>query len=80
MKMYELTPSNGRKSFGGKANVVIEDNGNEVLFSYDTRVMTKKPDGTLLRHWSGWSSTTGNHVIAFCGLKKKEYDKLDVVN
>ena len=39
MKIYELTPTNGRKSFYGKAKVIIEDNGTETLYSYDTPLL-----------------------------------------
>lgn len=39
MRKYELTPVDGRKSFYGKAVVIVEDNGTETLLqSYDTTV------------------------------------------
>lgn len=37
MKIFELTPTNGRKSFGGKAKVIVE-NGIAKLLSYTTIV------------------------------------------
>jgi len=70
MKMYELIPTNGRKSFYGKARVMVEDNGTETLYSYDTAIIKRIPGGELVRLWAGWSATTGRHIAAFCGLNK----------
>ena len=77
VKFYELAPVDGRKSFYGKAIVCFEKEG-EVLYSYSTPVMVRRPDGKLERLWSGWSATTGRHVKAFCGISKKEWDKMEV--
>lgn len=76
MKMYELIPNNGRKSFYGKAKVVIDDNGNETLYSYDTPIIKRDINGKLTKLWSGWSNTTGIHIKSFCGLDKKAYVNL----
>ena len=76
MKMYELIPDNGRKSFYGKAKVVVDDNGNETLYSYDTPIIKRDINGKLTKLWNGWSNTTGTHIKAFCGLDKKSYDNL----
>ena len=76
MKMYDLIPDNGRKSFYGKAKVVIDDNGNETLYSYDTPIIKRDINGKLTKLWSGWSNTTGAHIKAFCGLDKKAYINL----
>ena len=73
MKMYELIPTNGRKSFYGKAKVTVDDNGSETLYSYDTPIVRRDPDGTLTRLWSGWSTTTGTHIKSFCGLNKASF-------
>lgn len=51
-------------------------NGDKVLFSYDTKILTKKANGDLIRHWLGWSATTGRHIAAFCGLNKKQFEAL----
>ena len=45
MKMYELSPTDSRKSFYGKARVMVEDNGTETLYSYDTAIIKRIPDG-----------------------------------
>lgn len=75
MTTYELTPNNGRKSFYGKARVIIE-NGAETLYSYNTAIMRRLSDGSLVRLWDGWSATTGRHIAAFCGLNKKGFNAL----
>lgn len=76
MKIYELTPIDGRKSFYGKAKVIVDDNGAETLYSYDTKIITRNIDGTLTKHWNGYSATTQRHIKAFCGLNKAEYEAL----
>lgn len=76
-KTYELTPVDGRKSFYGKC-YVVQYPSKEVLFSYNTRILTRKNDGTLIRHWDGWSMTTGRHIKAFCGIEKKEFESMEV--
>ena len=76
MKKYELIPTDGRKSFYGKAVVIIDDDGTETLFSYGTPIIRRHTDGTLERLWDGWSATTGRHISAFCGLNKKGFMEL----
>ena len=78
VRFYELVPVDGRKSFYNKAIVRFEKKG-EVLYSYHTPVMVRRPSGKLERLWNGWSATTGRHVKAFCGISKKEWDKMEVV-
>ena len=73
MKIYELKPQDGHKSFYGKADVLVYEDGTEMLRSYGTIVAIREPDGTILRSWDGWSATTGRHIAAFCGLNKKQY-------
>lgn len=73
MKEYILTPTNGRKSFNGKARVIIDDYGVETLLSYGTEIIKRYSDGRLRRVYDGWTLTTGTHILAFCGLNKKEF-------
>ena len=40
-KVYELMPTNGRKSFCGKAKIKVFADGSEVLQSYNTDVLKK---------------------------------------
>lgn len=70
MKMYELIPHDGRKSFYGKAVVEVDEAGNETLYSYNTPIIKRDISGKLERLWAGWSATTGRHIAAFCGLNK----------
>lgn len=41
MKIYELRPVDGRKSFYGKALVHLDVDGSETLYSYGTRILTR---------------------------------------
>lgn len=76
MKRFELIPTDGRKSFYGKAVVEVDKAGNETLYSYNTPIIKKLVDGSLVKLWEGWTATTGRHIKAFCGLSKTEYMNL----
>lgn len=76
MKTYELKPTDGRKSFYGKATVIINEDGSETLMSYGTPIIRQDAAGKLTRIWLGWSATTGRHIKSFCGLNKKEFEAL----
>ena len=79
MKRYELMPTDGHKSFYGKAIVEVDGNGTETLYSYGTKIISKDKAGTLTRFYVGcWSTTTGRHIRAFCGLYKSEFLALPV--
>jgi len=75
-RIYKLSPCDSHKSFYGKALVIELENGDELLQSYSTIVLIKKPDGKLIRTWDGWSATTGRHIRAFAWINKKEYLEL----
>ena len=65
MKVFELTPTNGRKSFNGKCRV-IEQEGKAQLLSYDTivgEINLETREYTQL--WGGKSQTTSSHIKAF---------------
>lgn len=64
MTMYELHPTNNRKSFYGKALVIEQDNGDIELRSYDT-IVARIHNGKFERLWNGYSVTTMNHVNSF---------------
>lgn len=76
MSKYELKPTDGRKSFYGKAVVMVEDNGTETLYSYNTPIIKRLVSGELVKLWDGWTATTGRHIKAFCGLNKAAYMNL----
>lgn len=65
VRTVDLVPADGRKSFYGKARVLLEDDGTKVLFSYGTAVCKLSSAGDVSRLWEGWSATTGRHVQAF---------------
>ena len=77
IQIYELSPM-GANSFYGKAHVIIK-NGIRYLKSYETIVASVDQNGNIRRYWADWSATTGRHIYAFCGLRKKDWDKLKVV-
>lgn len=64
MKVFELRPTNGRKSFYGKAAIIEKDNGDIELRSYDT-IVARIRNGKFERLWSGYSATTMNHINSF---------------
>lgn len=76
MRKYELIPTDGRKSFYGKAVVIVEDNGTETLYSYNTPIIKRLVSGELVKLWDGWTATTGRHIQAFCGLNKAAFMSL----
>ena len=79
MRVYRLIPGNGQKSFYGKAIIRVQDDGAETLYSYDTPIIERQPNGKLIKLYDGWTQTTqttGRHIKAFCGLSKEEYIKL----
>ena len=71
--IYELVPTNRRKSFYGKAKVIVDGN-RHYLMSYDTIMgMIEAESGTMHRYSNYYSVTTNNHVIAFTGGRQKEF-------
>lgn len=83
-KEYKLTATI-QKSYYGKA-VVIEENGERLLRSYDTIVCKIDNNGNFIRLWGGYSKTTMNHINDFRmmngleSLYKKDWDKLPCNN
>lgn len=61
---YELKPTNNRKSFYGKAEVITRDNGDIELKSYQT-IVARIREGRFERLWNGYSVTTMNHINSF---------------
>jgi len=79
--IYDLKPTDGRKSFYGKAVVEITttpESMTETLFSYNTPIISittdnKTGERVVNRLWDGWTATTGRHIKAFCGMNKAEF-------
>lgn len=63
-EIYDLTPCNGRKSFYGKAKVIVKG-GWKYLRSYDTIIGGIDPKGKEHRFSSHKSNTTCAHVKSF---------------
>lgn len=64
MRVLELKPTNGRKSFYNKAMVIEKDNGDIELKSYET-IVARIRNGKFERLWDGYSATTMNHINSF---------------
>ena len=62
------------------AQTLYCDDGSEVLQSYDTQIVRRYPDGTIVRLWSGWTPATGRHIRKFCNLNKEQYVALPIGN
>jgi hypothetical protein len=66
MYVMELSPLNStRKSFYGKAKVIIQDNGAVQLQSYDTIVCEIDTNNNFNMLWDGKSNTTTRHINEF---------------
>ncbi len=64
MRRLELTPTNGRKSFGNKC--FVEDRGETcVLFSYLTEVAEYNSKTNTITINGEYSATTNSHINAF---------------
>ena len=73
-QIFELVPTNGRKSFGNKAKVIVQDNVS-TLISYNTEVASYNHlEGKI--YLNGYfSPTTMQHQNAF--LEFYGFDKLN---
>lgn len=80
MRIFDLPPKNGRKSFYGKAKI-IEQDGEKILSSYDTFVAKITTDNKVIRLWNGNSNTTATHFksfLMFYNLPVVQFNKLKV--
>lgn len=71
--IYELTPNDSRKSFYGKAKVILTADGTKYLKSYDTICCAVDANGKVHRFEHLDSATTRRHLIAFLPISNKEY-------
>lgn len=83
--MLDLRPVDGRKSFYGKAQVLVDTpSGWRFLYSYSTLVCGISPGKGFRRYWGGYSATTMRHVNSFRELSgldklsKAEWEALPV--
>jgi hypothetical protein len=63
-QVFNLVPTNGRKSFNNKAKVIVE-NGKAELLSYDTIVATYDLENKEYKQNGEYSQTTNSHIKAF---------------
>lgn len=65
-RIFELSPQyDSRKSFYGKAKVVVKDSGDYVLYSYDTPVATVRNGKRVPEEEYKASQTTNRHIKEF---------------
>lgn len=69
MQTFELKPVNGRKSFGGKARVIVENNTAKLL-SYDTIVAEYNLKSKKFTINGKYSRTTNTHINSFKSFYK----------
>lgn len=70
MKVFDLVPIDGRKSFYGKAKVTLYHDSNRYCiyecYSYNTLVCSYNSDTRqFTRNWYGYSATSMRHINAF---------------
>ena len=74
MFIFELTPQHStRKSFYGKAKVLIHENGSIQLQSYNTIVCEIDSNFKFNMLWDGNSNTTTRHINEFKQQFKEVY-------
>lgn len=83
VKVIELMPTNGQKSFNHRAHIIQDEKGILQLMSYETIVASFDPaTKQFKKNWSGYSPTTMKHINAFCdyckidGFNKKQWEAL----
>lgn len=82
LKAYDLPCLDARKSFYGKAKVIMEEN-RVLLKSYNT-IVGYISEGKFHRTWNGYSQTTVRHVSSFCEMygldtvNKAKWDAMEV--
>lgn len=81
MTTYMLNPCDSRKSFYGKAMVII-DGGCIYLKSYETIVCMIDAEGVFHKLWGDYSQTTMRHINSFryenrlCKIGKSDWNNM----
>ena len=82
IKEYDLPCLDARKSFYGKAKVIMEEN-RILLKSYNT-IVGYISEGKFHRTWDGYSQTTVRHINSFCKMygldtvNKAKWDAMEI--
>ena len=82
MKTFDLTPTNGRKSFGNKAKVIVQDNVS-TLISYNTEVASYdhlKNKAVLNGYFSPTTMQHQNAFLEFYGFDKLNKQEIESIN
>jgi hypothetical protein len=74
--MLDLENCKVRKLASCSARVATDEDGVETLISYETPVLRRYPDGTMVRLWTGSTMTTWKHIRTYCGLSADAYRAL----
>lgn len=80
---FDLLPCDSHKSFYGKAVVIIKDNDNRFLKSYDTIVCHIDENNNFIKDWNDYSATTMRHInsfreyYGFPKMSKKEWENME---
>ena len=67
MRILDLKPLNGQKSFGGKAQIIMNDD-NIQLRSFDTIVAEYNAKEDIVNVFDWFSMTTAKHINSFLEL------------
>ena len=67
MKILDLKPLNGQKSFGGKAQIIMNDD-NIQLRSFETIVAEYNTKENVINVFDWFSMTTAKHINSFLEL------------
>lgn len=67
MKILDLKPLNGQKSFGGKAQIIMNDD-NIQLRSFETIVAEYNTQEEIINVFDWFSMTTAKHINSFLEL------------
>lgn len=90
MYKMEPKPTDSHKSFYGKCEVYVMEDGTKVMFSYDTLIASQEVDGTIHRYFEGMycgyngrygiSATTSRHIRSVFNVDMKYFKNLQVEN
>ena len=68
MKILDLKPLNGQKSFGGKAQIIIMNSNIIQLRSFETIVAEYNTKEDVINVFDWFSMTTAKHINSFLEL------------
>lgn len=78
VKWLPLEPVDKESRHFDKAKIMVIDNGDQVLYSFNKPIIRKTANGELVKLFDGFAFITGNHIKAFCGLGISEFMRMPV--